>query len=166
MLGTRELLRFLPSQRRCYLRATNEISLPSLPTPRFSQPFSGSYAEDNSRVYSTPQALPGFTPSELGFETISHGHSVRMLLRRYLSCMASFLVLIDNPAITTAEDYPYPRPLSDKAPRLLAKTGFHFGLGPTLKLCSCPDASSIAPRFHPRNRTRALLAFLSFRVTH
>lgn len=116
MLGTRELQRFFPLQRHSHPDATNGISLPPLPTPRFSQPFSGSSAQDGLRVYSTPQALPGFTPSKHCFGTISHGLLVGWLLRRYPSCMVSFLASVDIPAIAATEDYPFPRPLPKQDP--------------------------------------------------
>lgn len=68
------------------------------------------------------------------------------------------------PRILTAEDYPFLRFLQHPAPRLLAKTGFHYGLRSTLKLLSCPDALSATFQFHPKSTIIALLAFRSFRV--
>jgi len=98
VLGTRELLRFFPFQRYNHHNVTNKISLLPLLAPRFSQPFSKSYADGDLRVYSTPLALPGLQSSELHFGTIIHRHPMNLLFRRYPPFMASFRMLGDIPA--------------------------------------------------------------------
>lgn len=98
VLGTRKLPRFLPSQRHDHHNVTNRIPLLPLPAPRFSQPFSRSYADGDSRVCSTPLALPGLQPTELDFETITHRHPMDWRFRRSPPFMASFRRLGDIPA--------------------------------------------------------------------
>jgi len=144
------------------VNATNKISLLPLPARRFSQPFSRSNALVGPRVYSTPQALLGLRPSKLNTDTIFSRHP-----RRNAPSPLPHPSWIPStrwsvfPRTSTIEDYPYLRRHQRIAPRPLARTGFHHGFKPTLKLCSRSSASSIAFWFHPPDTMIALLAFPS-----
>jgi hypothetical protein len=68
------------------------------------------------------------------------------------------------PLSPAAEDYPFLRPCRGTAPCLLAKTGSHLRIEPTLKPCSRFDASPLDRQFHPMVTMITLLAFCSFRA--
>lgn len=153
--GTRRLPGFLPFQRLHRPAVTGRLPHLPLPAPRFSQPPGGSDGGADSRVCFTPLALLGFWSTELHSGTIGY--------RRPVPC--SFAVARPSqrpslsgwvPLVPAAADMSVPRPFPDRAPRPLARTGFHHGLGPALK----PSSRSGAPR-SPAGFTRPVRQQLS-----
>jgi hypothetical protein len=113
--------------------------------PRISHPFGRFCDSAGPRVYSTPQALLGSRPPEPDIETIVLSSSERHT-PTLLPSLHGFLPGLDQHSRlpSAIADYPYLRPYRDTAPDLLTETGFHLGIGPTLKLYSRFNASPIA----------------------
>jgi hypothetical protein len=140
--------------------------LPTLPLParRFSQPLSGSDDGTDLRVYSTPQALQGFRPSEPDSEAI--GGRLRPRAPSPLPALHVFLPRHERHLLLSPPRRYYPNRDSPrgKAPRLLAETGFRLGFRPTLKLCARSGAPRSLAGFTRPEASATLLAFPSSRV--
>lgn len=135
--------------------------LPTLPLParRFSQPLSGSDDDTDLRVYSTPQALQGFRPSEPDSEAI--GGRLRPRAPSPLPALHVFLPRHERHLLLSPPRRYYPNRDSPrgKAPRLLAETGFRLGLGPTVELCARSGAPRSLAGFTRPEASATLLAF-------
>jgi hypothetical protein len=135
--------------------------LPTLPLParRFSQPLSGSDDGTDLRVYSTPQALQGFRPSEPDSEAI--GGRLRPRAPSPLPALHVFLPHHERHLLLSPPRRYYPNRDSPrgKAPRLLAETGFRLGLGPTVELCARSGAPRSLAGFTRPEASATLLAF-------
>jgi hypothetical protein len=135
--------------------------LPTLPLParRFSQPLSGSDDGTDLRVYSTPQALQGFRPSEPDSEAI--GGRLRPRAPSSLPALHVFLPRHERHLLLSPPRRYYPNRDSPrgKAPRLLAETGFRLGLGPTVELCARSGAPRSLAGFTRPEASATLLTF-------
>jgi len=136
--GHRDLLGFLPFQRRHHPFETDRIPALPLPVRRFSQPFDrSSFVRNDLRVYSTPLALVGSGSSESDPPPIAGNHLADQLLRRYRPFMTSFPIPGGVPCACTAAAYLFSTMLArTRAPCRLATTGCHHGVRSTLEFCS------------------------------
>lgn len=159
-------LGFLSFQRHDRNNATYRIPLLPLPVYRFSQHPNGSNVIADSRVYSTPQALLGFQPSESDRETTGYRFPATHASSSLPALHGIHPIFFQNSRVLDHGGLPIPAILKKPAPYLLAKVGFHLGIRPILKLCFCLTAPSHVFQFHPKHRTKTLLASPPSRIAH
>lgn len=134
-----------------------------LPVPRFSQPSNRFLRHSGLASLFHPAGTRRVWPSKLDLKAIvlrrPYSGSFAVTCLSWLPSVYGRYSRVSSPRrIIRSRDVTNLRPLC-----LLAETGFHPRLQPTLELYSRLNALPAVSRFHPKNTVKAFLAFNSFR---